>query len=213
MKGLNNKIVMITGGSAGIGRATASRFYAEGARLCLVDINPDPSLNEEFPERMDFIQGDVSGAEGVARCAAYAADVGLDVLINNAGITRDASIAKMTMDQWDAVIGVNLTAVFRLSQMAAKHMKAQGSGVILNAASVVAHYGNFGRRPGKRHVCPEGFGAHGKVGTTVCLTGQQGYHGHRCLAVSKEHFCTVSDDTTIFLGSAGKESRDVDDRQ
>ncbi len=177
MKGLNNKIVMITGGSAGIGRATASRFYAEGARLCLVDINPDPSLNEEFPERMDFIQGDVSGAEGVARCAAYAADVGLDVLINNAGITRDASIAKMTMDQWDAVIGVNLTAVFRLSQMAAKHMKAQGSGVILNAASVVAHYGNFGQA---NYVATKA----GVIGMTKTLAKELGKYSIRVNAVA-----------------------------
>jgi len=67
-------------------------------------------------------------------------------LINNAGITKDKSALKMTESDWDAVIAVNLTAVFRLAQLAARAMKKQGrGGVILNAASVVAHYGNFGQ--------------------------------------------------------------------
>ncbi|MDJ0838878.1 MAG: 3-oxoacyl-ACP reductase FabG [Acidobacteriota bacterium] len=145
MQGLNNKMVMITGGTAGIGRAAARRFYAEGARLCLIDIAEDPALADEFPERTDFIKADVSSADDVERIGHYVAENGLDVLVNNAGITRDASIGKMTIEQWDAVIRVNLTGVFLLSQMAAAHMKAQGSGVILNAASVVAHYGNFGQ--------------------------------------------------------------------
>ena len=77
---------------------------------------------------------------------AAIADGGVDVLINNAGITRDKSALKMTESDWDAVIAVNLTAVFRLSQIAARAMKQQGrGGVILSAASIVAHYGNFGQ--------------------------------------------------------------------
>lgn len=145
MNGLANKMVMITGGTAGIGRATARRFYTEGAQLCLIDLNEDATLAQEFPERMDFIQADVGNPDDVARIALFVEENGLDVLINNAGITRDATLHKMTDQQWDDVIRVNLTAVWRLSQMAAKHMRAQGSGVILNAASVVAHYGNFGQ--------------------------------------------------------------------
>ena len=177
MQGLTGKLVMITGGAAGIGRATARRFYDEGARLCLIDIAEDATLVEDFPERMDFIKADVSSAEDVERIAYYVAANGLDVLVNNAGITRDASIAKMTMEQWDSVIRVNLTAVFRMAQMAAAHMKAQGSGVILNAASVVAHYGNFGQT---NYVATKA----GVIGMSKTLSKELGKYNVRVNAVA-----------------------------
>lgn len=147
MKGIAKKRVFITGAAAGIGRATALRFYNEGAELVLIDI---PSLEQselahELPERMTYLQADVTDPEGFALIATEM-DKGIDVLINNAGITRDATLLKMTDEQWDQVISVNLTAVFKLSQKAAGVMKEKGTrGVILNAASVVAHYGNFGQ--------------------------------------------------------------------
>jgi 3-oxoacyl-[acyl-carrier protein] reductase len=147
MKGLENKRVFITGAAAGIGRATALRFYQEGSELVLIDMPPleQTELNHEIPERMSYIQADVTTPEGFAAISA-AMEQGVDVLINNAGITRDATLLKMTEEQWDQVINVNLTSVFKLSQKAAMVMKEQGtSGVILNAASVVAHYGNFGQ--------------------------------------------------------------------
>lgn len=147
MKGLDKKRVIITGAASGIGRATAERFYQEGSELVLVDM---PSVEETelkamFPERMTYIQGNVTNKDDLAKIQAEM-NKGFDVLINNAGITRDATIAKMTDEQWDQVIAVNLTAVWKLSQMAASVLKEQGrGGVILNAASVVAHYGNFGQ--------------------------------------------------------------------
>jgi 3-oxoacyl-[acyl-carrier protein] reductase len=146
MKGLENKRVIITGAASGIGRATAERFYQEGSELILCDM---PSLEESelaamFPERMTYIQGDITKADTQVSIQEQIAQ-GVDVLINNAGITRDATLLKMTDDNWDQVISVNLTAVFKLSQMAAVKMKEEKSGVILNAASVVAHYGNFGQ--------------------------------------------------------------------
>lgn len=177
MRGLNNKMVMITGATAGIGRATAQRFYEEGARLCLVDINDDSTLAESFPERMTFIKADVASDAGLALLQAHVNEYGLDVLINNAGITRDASIGKMEMDAWDAVISVNLTTVFRLSKMAATHMKAQGSGVILNAASVVAHYGNFGQ---SNYVASKA----GVIGMTKTLSKELGKYQIRVNAVA-----------------------------
>lgn len=146
MKGLNEKKVFITGAASGIGRATASRFYNEGSNLVLVDIptEKETELKAMFPERMTYLQADVTTASGL-QLIQEEMNQGVDVLINNAGITRDSTVHKMTDEQWDLVMAVNLTAVFKLSRMAAIKMKEQKSGVILNAASVVAHYGNFGQ--------------------------------------------------------------------
>lgn len=147
MKGLTNKRVFITGAASGIGRSTAERFYAEGAELILIDM---PTLEQAeltalFPNKMTYIQGDVTKAETLLAIQTEV-NKGIDVIVNNAGITRDATLLKMTDDQWDSVIAVNLTSIFKLSRMAAEKMKAAGKGgVILNAASVVAHYGNFGQ--------------------------------------------------------------------
>lgn len=146
MKGLANKRVFITGAASGIGRATAERFYEEGANLVLIDI---PTLKESeleslFPERMTYISADVTTAEGLAKINNEMTK-GIHTLVNNAGITRDSTLLKMTDEQWDQVLAVNLTAVFKLSRAAAAVMKEQNEGVILNAASVVAHYGNFGQ--------------------------------------------------------------------
>lgn len=146
MKGLNNKRVFITGAASGIGRATAERFYAEGSELVLIDI---PTLEQSelaaiFPERMTYISADVTSASGLSQIETEMKK-GIHTLVNNAGITRDATLLKMTDEQWDQVIAVNLTAIFKLSRAAAALMKEQGEGVILNAASVVAHYGNFGQ--------------------------------------------------------------------
>ena len=147
MKGLTNKRVFITGAASGIGRSTAERFYAEGAELILIDM---PTLEQSelkalFPNKMTYISGDVTKAETLDAVRAEV-NKGIDVLVNNAGITRDATLLKMTDEQWDQVIAVNLTAIFKLSKMAAEKMKAVGNGgSIINAASVVAHYGNFGQ--------------------------------------------------------------------
>lgn len=147
MKGLQNKRVFITGAASGIGRATAERFYAEGSELVLVDM---PTLEQSelkslFPNKMTYISGDVTKTETLDAIKAEMAK-GVDVLINNAGITKDATLLKMTDEQWDAVIAVNLTSIFKLSKAAAEVMKAAGKGgSIIHAASVVAHYGNFGQ--------------------------------------------------------------------
>ena len=176
MRGLNDKRVMITGAASGIGAACARRFFEEGARLCLIDLvaHADPN---EFGDRCDIIRADVSKPEDVARIEHYITENGLDVLINNAGITRDATIHKMTDDQWDAVIAVNLTGVYRMSQTAARHMRERGSGVILNAASVVAHYGNFGQT---NYVAAKA----GVIGMTKTLAKELGKAGVRVNAVA-----------------------------
>ncbi len=158
--GLRGKVVIVTGASAGIGRATALRFAEEGARIAAWDVNDKAAA--ELGQQIGAAGGEcffqtVNVADGKAVDAAVAAVIArwktIDVLVNNAGITRDAQLVKwkdgavagtMTDEQWDAVIGVNLKGVFLCTRAVAPHMM-QGGGVILNASSVVGLYGNFGQ--------------------------------------------------------------------
>ncbi len=181
MRGLSGKRVLITGAAGGIGKATAQRFYEEGARLLLCDLRPleQTDLKAAFPERMEYVAADIASVAGIdAVEVAAKANGGIDVLVNNAGITKDKSAVKMTMDDWDKVIAVNLTAVFRLSQVVAKIMKEQGrGGAILNAASVVAHYGNFGQA---NYVATKA----GVIGLTKTMARELGRGGIRVNAVA-----------------------------
>jgi 3-oxoacyl-[acyl-carrier protein] reductase len=159
--GLKNKVVVVTGSAAGIGRATAIRFAQEGARIAAWDVNEGaaPVLLEELKSLgvEAFFQcvdvGEVGPVE--AAVAEVISRWGrIDVLINNAGITRDAQLVKwkdgavagqMTDEAFDRVIGVNLKGVFLCTRAVVPHMIRQGGGVILNASSVVGLYGNFGQ--------------------------------------------------------------------
>jgi 3-oxoacyl-[acyl-carrier protein] reductase len=149
---LKGKIALITGAAQGIGLATARKFAAEGASLVLCDRNPDTLDPVAAALRADGAQV-LAQALDVTDRAAFTALVDaaiarfgqIDTLVNNAGITRDARLVNMTDDQFDAVIDVNLRAVFRCTQIVAKHMVERGSGVILSASSVVGLYGNFGQ--------------------------------------------------------------------
>ncbi len=139
---LKNKICIITGAAQGIGAATVAKFTAEGAIVIGCDRLADP-----IDGAADTFAVDVTDRAQVdALVAAVKARYGrIDVLVNNAGITRDARLLKMTLEQFDSVIDVNLRGVFHCSQAVADTMVAQGSGVILNASSVVGIYGNFGQ--------------------------------------------------------------------
>ena len=140
---LKDKIVVITGGGAGIGHATAEAFRAEGAKVVVWDVASEPKV-------------DVTSKDSVeAATAAVIAEHGrIDVLVNNAGIVRDAQLVKWkdgdvvsTMDDatFDAVVNVNLKGVFLCTRAVVPHMIRQSSGVILNASSIVGLYGNFGQ--------------------------------------------------------------------
>lgn len=178
MRGLKGKRVVVTGGARGIGYSTAKRFFEEGAELCLVDMAPlsETTLSTDFPERMTYIQANLATSEGRDAVTEWMNN-GVDVLINNAGITRDATMAKMTEDNWDQVMDVNLKSVFLLSQTAGAIMKAQKSGVILNASSVVAHYGNFGQ-------CNYVASKAGVIGLTKTMSKELGKYGVRVNAVA-----------------------------
>ncbi len=184
MRGLANKTVLITGAAGGIGRATASRFYDEGAVLVLNDVVPldRTELAQRFPERMTYLQADITTQAGIDALERATAS-GIDVLVNNAGITRDKTFSKLDIEDWDRVLAVNLTAVFRLCQMAGRKMKEQKRGVILNAASVVAHYGNFGQ---SNYVASKA----GVIGLTKTLARELGRSGVRVNAVAPGFIAT-----------------------
>ena len=149
---LHQKVSIITGAAQGIGLATAIKFAQDGAIVVVCDV------------RQDAVDAAVAQCQAIgAEALGFVVDVTqramvdgmvktvldrfgrVDVLVNNAGITQDARLQKMTLEQFDRVIDVNLRGVFHCSQAVADAMVAQGSGVILNASSVVGIYGNFGQ--------------------------------------------------------------------
>ena len=149
---LLNKVCIITGAAQGIGLATAEKFAAEGAIVVICDIKQAAidgavaSCKALGAQALGLLL-DVTKRDPVDQVvAAVKAQFGrIDVLVNNAGITKDARLQKMTLEQFDAVIDVNLRGVFHCAQAVTGHMIEQGSGVILNASSVVGIYGNFGQ--------------------------------------------------------------------
>lgn len=149
---LHDKVAIITGAASGIGLATAKRFLAEGARVLVADIDAsriDTALATLAASdgRAIGAQVDVTDRQSVAAMVATARDAWgrIDCLVNNAGITLDARLVKMSAEQFDRVIDVNLKGVFNCTQAVADTMILQGSGAILNASSVVGLYGNFGQ--------------------------------------------------------------------
>lgn len=146
------QVVVITGAAQGIGAEIAKTFAGEGAKVVIVDFNGEAAA----ATAADIIK---EGGEAVA----YQADVAdfdraqeimndvvakygrIDVLINNAGITRDASLKKMSKEQWDMVIGTNLTGTFNYTKAAFDHMSAAKYGRIINFSSLAGIEGNFGQ--------------------------------------------------------------------
>jgi 3-oxoacyl-[acyl-carrier protein] reductase len=121
----------------------AQRFKAEGSRVIILDLQP-PQTSEEGIAFMALNVADREACDTVFQ--AILEQYGrIDVLVNNAGITRDAMTRKMTEDQWDAVIDVNLKGVFNLTRLVGPHMEEQGGGSIINISSVVGEYGNIGQ--------------------------------------------------------------------
>lgn len=139
MRGLKDKRVLITGGASGIGAATAARFLEEGSRACILDRDAAAceKIRRDLPAISEAIIADVTDLMQVEAAFADAIRVmdGVDVLINNAGISVRHKFLDITPEEWERVIAVNLTGVFYVAQTAARHMWERGSGVILQTAS------------------------------------------------------------------------------
>ncbi len=150
---LKDKVAIVTGGGRGIGETTALTFAREGAKVVVADVNQENveavvrKITEQQGQALGIVV-DVTSAESVNNMVQKTIEVygSLDCIVNNAGITADAQVLKMTEEQFDKVIAVNLKGVYNCGQAAAKVMATQPEGgVILNASSVVGLYGNFGQ--------------------------------------------------------------------
>lgn len=149
---LKDKVAVVTGGGSGIGKAIALRYADEGAKIVVVDMNEEAAnsvaseITSAGGQAMASVTN-VSQEDSVNEMINKAVEWGgsLDILANNAGITKDSQLRKMSKDQWDAVIAVNLTGVWLCGKAAALKMAEQGSGTIINGSSISGLHGNFGQ--------------------------------------------------------------------
>ena len=147
MKRLENKIAIITGGASGIGAATSRKFALEGAKVIIWDLDQEKGNALANEIGGDFLKVNTANYTEIEAAAKAVNDKynRIDILINNAGITRDSTLKKMTPEQWQQVIDVNLTGVFYCTKIISEYMLANNYGRIINASSVVGIYGNFGQ--------------------------------------------------------------------
>jgi 3-oxoacyl-[acyl-carrier protein] reductase len=187
---MKDKVVLVTGGAAGIGKATALRFAEEGAKVIICDVNEETgqATLKELGDGAAFYKVNVADREEVQKWVEdVVAKYGhIDVLVSNAGILRDGQLVKvkegelvsqMSEENFDLVISVNLKGVFNCAQAVAPVMIKQGSGVILNATSVVGLDGNFGQT---NYVATKS----GVIGMTKVWARELGRYGVRVNAVA-----------------------------
>lgn len=152
MTSTSPRTVLITGAARGIGQATALRFAASGCRLALCDLQAEwleetATLAREAGGRVECYGVDVSDLSAVQQTVdQIVQDFGrIDVLVNNAGITRDGLLARMSEDDWDAVLSVNLKGAFNCSKTVGRVMMKQRGGAMVNVASIIGLIGNPGQ--------------------------------------------------------------------
>jgi 3-oxoacyl-[acyl-carrier protein] reductase len=203
---LTNKVALITGASRGIGKATALKFAKEGARVVVCDLDDD--VAETVAEIR--LQGgtaigfkvDITKSESISAMVhgAVSAFGQIDVLVNNAGIVADAQLKKMTDDQFDRVIDVNLKGTYNCTKAVVDHMLERKAGVVLNASSIVGIYGNFGQT----NYAASKFGV---IGMAKTWARELGKHGIRVNAV-----CPGFIETAIIKDMPEKVVRGMEER-
>ena len=181
---VKDKVVIITGSGSGIGKETALLFAKEGAKVAVADVNEKGGVEtveniKKSGGEAFFAKLDVSRREQIKQVVkdTIAKYGKIDVLINNAGIIQDALVVKMTEEQWDKVININLKGPFNCIQAVVEQMMNQGSGVIINISSIVALYGNVGQ---VNYAATKA----GLIGMTKTLAKELGKKGIRVNAVA-----------------------------
>jgi 3-oxoacyl-[acyl-carrier protein] reductase len=182
---LQGKVALITGGGNGIGRETAALFIKEGAKVCVADydeVSGQATVDELLAvaeDRAMFVKVDVSSAESVEQMIATVMELWgtPDILINNAGITQDSMLTKMSVEQWQRVIDVNLNGVFYCTRFVAPHMVQRGKGKIINTSSIVGVHGNIGQT---NYAATKA----GVIGMTKTWAKELGYKGINVNAVA-----------------------------
>ena len=185
MKLLEGKTAIITGASRGIGKAIALRFAAHGANIAFTDIARDDNmlnLEKELTTMGVKAKGYASDASSFESCEntvnLITTDFGtFDIVVNNAGITRDSLLLRMTEDQWDIIMKVNLKSVFNVTKAAQKQLLKQRSGSIINMSSVVGVSGNAGQSNYSASKA-------GIIGFTKSIAQEIGSRGIRCNAIA-----------------------------
>ncbi len=200
---LEQKRIIITGGSRGIGKAIVEEALQEGAHICSINRSPSPHLDElnNLAEKkgvsLHWIYADVSNEDSITEAIQEAAKLlgGVDVLINNAGITRDGLLFGMKKDAWDQVINTNLSSAFFTSKVVARMMARQRSGSIINMTSVVGIMGNGGQANYSASKA-------GLIGLTKSIAREVGSRGVRVNAIAPGFIQT---DMTEVLGDNVKD--------
>lgn len=190
MARFDKKVVLVTGGAAGIGKATALAFLNEGASVVIWDINETigTQLVSDWSAlgfTARFKKVNVASFDEVQNGVNEIIQEfkKIDVLVNNAGITMDKSLQKMDVETWQRVIDINLTGVFNCTKAVSAGMITQNAGVILNASSVVGLYGNFGQT---NYVATKA----GVIGMTKTWAKELGRKGIRVNAVAPGFIAT-----------------------
>jgi 3-oxoacyl-[acyl-carrier protein] reductase len=191
---------MVTGGAAGIGKVTAENFARQGAKVAICDVNTEAgeATTKELGPEASFTQVDVADSASVSDWVETAMDRygQIDVLVNNAGITRDGLIMRMKEEDWDAVINVNLKSAFNCIKAVSKIMVRQKSGRIINLASVVGVMGNPGQA---NYVASKA----GMIGLTKTVAKELGSRGITVNAVAPGF---IETDMTAVLSEKAREA-------